>query len=122
MPVRVTRDDEKKRIVAVGEGEFLAEEIIGVLEDLHGSDAWAYGMLFDVRRMTGTTTTAAIKPILDLTAPGGVADAGRGPIAIVAAGPLYGMACAYATLANWERTQVFPDRADAEQWLGTQMP
>ena len=122
MPVKVTRDDAAKRIVAVGEGEFRADEIIEVLSDLHGSDAWAYGMLFDVRRMTGTTTTAEIKPILELTAPGGIADAGRGPIAIVAIGPLYGMACAYATLAKWERTQVFPDRSEAEQWLRDRMP
>jgi hypothetical protein len=122
MAVKVTRDDAAKRIVAVGEGDFRAGEIIEVLTGLHESGAWTYGMLFDVRRMSGTTTTADIKPILDLTAPGGVADAGRGPIAIVATGPLYGMACAYATLAKWERTQVFPDRAEAEQWLGAQMP
>lgn len=122
MPINVTRDDTTKRILAVGEGEFRAEDIIGVLSDLYASGAWAYGMLFDVRRMSGTATTAQIKPILDLTAPGGIADAGRGPIAIVAAGPLYGIACAYATLAKWERTQVFPDRSEADQWLVTQMP
>jgi hypothetical protein len=121
MPVRVTRDDAAKRILAIGEGEFRAEDIIDVLTDLRESGAWAYQIVFDVRRMSGTTTTAAIKPILDLTAPGGVADAGRGPIAIVAAGRLYAMACAYATLARWERTQVFPDRSEAEQWLGSQV-
>lgn len=122
MPVNVTRDDTSKRILAVGDGEFRAEDIVEVLTGLHESEAWSYGMLFDVRRMSGTTTTAAIKPILELTAPGGVADAGRGPIAIVATGPLYGMACAYASLAKWERTQVFPDRSEAEEWLGAQMP
>ena len=122
MPVNVTRDDSARRILAVGDGDFSAGEIVEVLIDLQHSGAWSYGMLFDVRRMRGTTTTAEIKPILDLTAPGGVADAGRGPIAIVATGPLYGMACAYASLAKWERTQVFPDRSEAEQWLVAQMP
>jgi len=121
VPIKVTRDDTAKRILAVGEGEFHAEDIIETLSSLRDSGAWAYGMVFDVRRMSGTATTAQIKPILDLTAPGGVADAGRGPIAIVAAGPLYAIACAYATLAKWERTQVFPDRAEADQWLANEM-
>ena len=121
MAVKVARDDTTKRVVAVGEGEFRAKEIVEVMTGLQESGAWGYGIVFDVRRMSGTTTTADIKPILDLTAPGGVADAGRGPIAIVATGPLYSMACAYATLAKWERTQVFSDRSEAEQWLRTQM-
>ena len=121
MPFTVTRDDTTKRIVAVGEGEFRAAEVVEVLLGLLDSGAWGYGMLFDVRRMTGTTTTAEIEPIVALTAPGAVTDGGRGPIAIVATGPLYGMACAYATLAKWERTQVFPDRSEGEQWLRAQI-
>ena len=117
MPFQVERDDAAKRIVAIGEGEFRPEDVIQVLNSLRDSVAWSYGMLFDGRRMTGTSTVAAIKPISDLTA----ADT-RGPLAIVVTSPaLYGMACAYATLSKWDRIQVFRERPEAERWLAAEM-
>ncbi len=120
MPWTLARDETAKRIVAIGEGEFRAGEVIQVLAELRDAGAWTYGMLFDCRRMSGATTVADVKPINEVTAS---LDEPRGPIAIIATDPhLYSMACAYAALPNSGTVAVFRSPTEADQWLASQMP
>jgi hypothetical protein len=125
MPYSLSREDDRNRIVAVGDGVFDAGELIEVLAGIRDSGAWTYGMLFDARRMTEASPVVDlnvdVKPVLSLTASADRQDGARGPLAIVVTSPvLYRMACAFATLSKWDRVQVFRDRPEAEDWLALQ--
>jgi hypothetical protein len=122
LPYSLSRDDDRNRIVATGDGVFRADELIQILAGIRDSGAWTYGMLFDARRMTEATSVVDlnvdVRPVIDVTTTTDDQDGARGPLAIVVTSPvLYRMACAFATLSNWDRVQVFRDRSEAESWL-----
>jgi len=125
MPIDVVRDARRRRITATGQGEFRADEVIDVLRKMREDDAWTYGVLVDLRLMTGEPTIRDLGPIMQITADAGSgADSTRGPVAIVATNPvIYGISCAYAAMSKPKgRAEVFRDREDAERWLDERMP
>ena len=82
MPIGLCRDDLAKQIVPTGEGAFSAPEMVQLLADLRQSGAWSYGVILDLRRMTGGSDIAQLKAFRRIAEP--VDGESRGPLAIIA--------------------------------------
>jgi hypothetical protein len=119
MPIRYERDDARQRVVVTVHGPFAVADFLAVIERQRGDDAWAYGMLYDLRGMTGEPAVDDLRQFMSeadrTTQP-------RGPIAILATEPaIYGRACTYAALTRATLTiEVFRDLDNAERWLTAQ--
>jgi hypothetical protein len=119
MPIRYERDDASRRVVVTVEGPFAVADFLAVIERQRGDGSWTYGMLYDLRGMTGEPAIDDLRQFMSeaerTTQP-------RGPIAILATDPaIYGRACTYAALTRATLTiEVFRDWAEAEQWLTAQ--
>lgn len=122
MPIDTTVDHSSRRIVASAEGSFRADELVAFLEYMRSSGTWSYGVLFDMRLVTGQPGTSELRAIAQMTREPAGGNESRGPVAVVAANPvIYGMACAYAAMSAPGRVEVFSDREEAENWLATRM-
>jgi hypothetical protein len=118
MSFSFTRDDARRRIVATGEGRFCADDILGILEWMRREGTWSYGLLCEMRRMSGSPSATDLRRILEGAAQPGPHGEHAGPTAVVIADPvLYGTACAYAAMGPPGKFAVFTDRIDAEPWL-----
>src|SRR5216684_8453798 len=119
MPFRYERDDARRRVVVTVEGPFAVADFLAVMERQRGDGVWAYGMLYDLRGMTGEP---AIDDLRQFMSEAERATQPRGPIAILAPDPvIYGRACTYAALTRATLTiEVFRDLDKAEQWLTAQ--
>jgi hypothetical protein len=120
MPIRYERDDVRRRVVVTVEDTIEPDDAFAIIERQRLDDAWSYGLLYDLRLMTGRLTLAELRPILGRASQSH--SAARGPIAILATDPaVYGMACSYAVLGRSTLTiEVFRDRDEADQWLTAQ--
>ena len=117
MPINCSRDDAQRRVVAVGEGAFRAEDILGVLDRMRADGTWSYGILYDLRRMSGSPTLTDLGRLRESVGQPGP-DGKHGPRAVVVSDPtLYAKLCAYKMLGTVGRFDVFSDRAEAEAWL-----
>jgi hypothetical protein len=93
------RDDARRRVIVAVEGPFQTSEILAVIERQRAEDTWSYGMLADLRRMTGLPTLADLRELLDGAKAGPVAEGRRGPVAFLATEPsLYARFCTYEAL------------------------
>jgi hypothetical protein len=119
MPVRYDRDDVRRRVAITVEGELRTSEMLTVAEQHGGEDTWGYGMLFDLRRMTGHPTPADLRAMIDQAASSRPIEQLRGPVAIVATDPIvYRVACTYAALGHAKLAiQVHRDVDEADLWL-----
>ena len=120
MPFDLKQDDELRRFEITGRGALDLPDLVAALERIREGDGWSYGVLLDLLLVTSLPSVSELRPIMELARSGGPNDT-RGPLAIVAVNPtLYGIACAYAALAQPRgRVQVFRDRDDAKQWLAS---
>ena len=116
MSIRYERDDASRRVVITVEGPFAAADFLAVMERQRADGAWTYGMLYDLRGMTGEP---AIDDLRQFMSEAERATQPRGPIAILATDPvIYGRACTYAALTRATLTvEVFRNRDEAEWWL-----
>src|SRR6202049_3753526 len=119
MPIHYERDDARRRVVVTVEGPFAVADFLAVMERQRADGAWTYGMLSDLRGMTGEP---AIDDLRQFMSEAARTTQSRGPLAIVANDPvIYGRACTYATLARGTLTvEVFRNLDEAEQWLTAQ--
>src|SRR3981081_1680757 len=118
MPIGYERDDAQRRIKALGEGPFRADDVLGILERMRADGAWTYGVLYDLRRMMGRPAAHAPRGLLEAASQPGPRGELHGPTAVLALdAALYGSACAYAALGPPGLFDVFSDRLDAEAWL-----
>ena len=101
------------------EGPFQRSEILTVIERQRAEDTWSYGLLYDLRRITGHPTLAELREIMDDAAAWRAAEGPRGPVALLATEPImYGRLCTYAALGQSKLTiQVFRDLDQADAWL-----
>jgi len=53
MPIRYERDNARRRVVVTVEGPFAVADFLAVIERQRGDGVWTYGMLCDLRGMTG---------------------------------------------------------------------
>jgi hypothetical protein len=122
MPVRYEREDARRRVVVTAEGAFQTSDMIAVIARQRAEDTWSYGMLYDLRRVTGRPTLADLREIMGHAAPHPPAGRQRGPVAILVTDPkMYGVACTYAALGRSKLTiRVFRDFDDAELWLAAE--
>jgi hypothetical protein len=121
VPVRYERDDVRRRVVISLQGAFQAADVFPVIARYHTEDTWSYGLLWDVRDLSGTPTITDLRAIMREDA-ASRPDAGpRGPVAVLASGAfVYGLACVYAALGRPNMTiEVFRDYHDADRWLAT---
>jgi hypothetical protein len=118
MPISYQRDDARQRILAIGVGAFLADDVIGIFARMRSEGTWRYATVYDVRRMSGRPPISDLRRILEAASQPGPDGQARGPMAVVVTDPtLYGLACAYASLGPPGAFEVFPDRTQAEDWL-----
>ena len=121
MPIGYERDDTQRRIVATGEGTFLADDVLRILEQMRADGIWTYGSLYDLRRMTGSPSASDLGRLMMSVAKSGPSGEHAGPMAVVATDPaLYARACAYKMLGPPGRFDIFSNRAEAEAWLAVQ--
>jgi hypothetical protein len=98
MPIRYERDDDRRRVVITMDGPFEPADFLAVIERWRGEDVGAYGMLYDLRGMTGVPSVADLRQFMSEAAR---TTRPRGPLAILATDPvIYGRACTYATLGR----------------------
>jgi hypothetical protein len=117
LPISYSRDDAQRRIVAVGEGAFRAEDILGTLDRMRADGTWSYGILYDLRRSPTLSDLGRLRENVGQPGPQGE----HGPRAIVVSDPaLYARMCAYKALGPPGRFDVFSNRAEAEAWLAEQ--
>ncbi len=118
-PVRYERDDARRRVVVTVQEEFQASAMISIIERQRADDAWTYGMLYDLRRMTGHPSLADLREMMEQAASRRLSEAPRGPVAILVTDPaIYSAACSYAALGRSRLTiQMFRDFDDADRWL-----
>jgi hypothetical protein len=118
MPIEYSRDDRNKRAVIVITGPFNAEELVEMVEQHRAAGGWTYGLLYDMRRMTGEPTMETLREFAAITdrRPG---EPPRGPVAVLTTDPaIYSRACTYAVMAKAHATiEVFRDKAEADAWL-----
>ena len=122
MPVRYERDDARRRIVTTVDGPFWTAEILAVINRQRGEGAWGYGMLYDLRGMTGKPTLADLLEVMDEAISPRPGQGPRGPVALLASDPaLYDIACKYAALGHSTfMIRVFSDFESAEAWLAAE--
>jgi hypothetical protein len=114
MPIKYERDDARRRVVVTVQGPFAVADFLAVMERQRGDNAGAYGILYDLRDMTGAPSLADLGQAMNQAAQ---THRLRGPIAILATDPVYGGARAYAALGHPTLTvQVFRDRDKADEW------
>src|ERR1700736_4769361 len=116
------RDDAPRRVVVTMDGPFNLA-VFRAVSELHSPDTWTYGMLFDLRRMTGEPTIDELRQIMSESVARRPGTGARGPVAILATDPaLYGRMCTYAALRRATLTiEVFRYLDRAEEWLSTQL-
>lgn len=123
MAVRFERDDARRRVTVTIRGTLSSEEVLDIIERLRREDVWSYGLLYDLRHMTGEPSIDELRAFLSRAErrPG---EPPRGPVAVFAADTtLYTRACTYAALGREKQmVEVFRDRREAEAWLTARTP
>jgi hypothetical protein len=120
MPARYDRDDERRCVVVTIQGAFEMDDIFAVIARLRGEDTWTYGVLYDLRDVTGHPSVEDLRAIVREATTRVQGGGRRGPVALVATGPIiFGRLCTYAVLARSPTLaiEVFRERSEAEEWL-----
>jgi hypothetical protein len=116
--MKYERDDLRRRVVITLDA-FQAADVFAVIARYHTEDTWSYGLLWDVRNLSGTPTVTDLRAFMREDA-ASRPDAGpRGPVAVLASNAfVYGLACVYAALGRPKMTiEVFRDYHEADGWL-----
>jgi hypothetical protein len=117
MPIRYELDDLHRRVVVTVQGPFTPEDFRAVIERRRADNTGAYGILYDLRGMTGEPTIADLQQFLSAAAQT------TRPIALVATEPApYSRACRYTAMGRSTALviEAFRDPDEAEQWLTAQ--
>ena len=119
MPFEYERDDAQGRVVITFQGAYSRDEGFEIIQ--RHRDFEKYGVLYDLRGLTGEPPIADLKLLMTEESSG--SQGSRGPIALVVEDPaMYKIACMYALLGRSMLTiAVFRDRNDADVWLAAQI-
>jgi hypothetical protein len=119
MPIRYELDDLKRRVVVTVEGPFGPEDLRAVIERRRTDNSGAYGILYDLRDMTGEPAIADLQQFMSAAAR---TARPRGPIALLAEPAHYTRACTYADMGRSTGLMIeaFYDPDEAEHWLTAQ--
>jgi hypothetical protein len=122
MPIQYVRDDAKKRILVTTSGDIGLDDVIDIVNQQAKDRTWSYAMLYDARTMAGALTKEEMKRLVLHIGKLTMAHGPRGPVALVANGPLLeGAGRVYASLGALTalNVRVFPTLVEAERWLET---
>jgi hypothetical protein len=120
MPIRYELDDLRRRVVVTVHGPFAPEDFRAVIDRRRADNTGAYGILYDLRGMTGEPTIVDLQQFMSAAAQ---TSRPRGPIALVATdSALYARACTYAAMGRSTALAIeaFRDPDEAEHWLNAQ--
>ena len=119
MTFQYERDDDARRIVVRFTGEFDQAELLAILARHRTENVGRYGVLYDLRGLTGHPTTEGMRDFINREAINIATEGPRGPIAFLATHPVtYRVACTCAALGRpLLAIEVFRDRSDADSWL-----
>ena len=119
MPIRYELDDVHRRVVVTVEGPLGPEDFRAVIERRRADNTGAYGILYDLRGMTGEPTIADLQQFMSAAAQ---TTRPRGPIALLAEPAHYIRACTYADMGRSTALviEAFYDPDEAERWLTAQ--
>ena len=122
MPIQYVRDDAHKRIIVTTGGEIGLDDIVGIVDRQAKDRTWSYAMLYDARAAAGTPTIDEMRRLVLHIGRLTTAHGPRGPVALVANGPLLEAAeRVYASLGTLTglNVRVFTTLVEAERWLET---
>ena len=123
MPIHYELDDVHRRVLVTVQGSFQVDDILAIMARQRAEQTWTYGILYDLRDMTGEPTIAELRELMSEASRRHLGQAPRGPVALLATDPtLYDRLCTYSALGRSTALTiaVFRDRAEAEQWLTAQ--
>jgi hypothetical protein len=123
MPIRYELDDLRRCVVVTIEGAFQRDDVLAIMARQRAEHTWTYGILYDLRGMTGEPTVAELRQLMSEAAELRHGEGPRGPVALLATDQaLYGRLCTYAALGRSTTLTiaVFRDRGNAERWLTAQ--
>jgi hypothetical protein len=113
MPIRYELDDLQRRIVVTVEGLFFTDDILAIMARQRAEQTWTYGILYDLRGMTGEPTIAELRELMNEAARRHLGQAPRGPVALLATdAALYARLCTLnaASIARTRGAVRDPDR------------
>ena len=61
MSIRYERDDASRRVVIIVQGTIEPDDVFAVIGRQRLDNAWSYGLLYDLRFMTGRLTLAKLR-------------------------------------------------------------
>ena len=100
MPVGYERDDARQCVLATIKGPFQVDDLLAIMARQRAERTWTYGILYDLRGMTGEPTIADLQ-LLSETARGYLGQPPSGPVALLTVDPtLYERLSTYAALAR----------------------
>ena len=120
MPIWCERNDSRRRMIVTMRGAFQTDEVLAIMARQRVENTWTYGILYDLRGVTGQPTFAELGQIMSQAAARRQGEGPHGPVALLATQPtLYGRLCRYAALGRSTRLtiEVFRNWGEAQQWL-----
>jgi hypothetical protein len=122
MPIHYERNDKKRRILAISEGDVTVDDTLAIIDRQVADGAWTYHMVFDTRGSAALPTVDDLRRLLQHVGALTTKYGPRGPVAMVVVDPaLYEIGGRYARLADLTalRVGLFMTPREAEEWLAT---
>src|SRR5216683_367523 len=122
MSIRYELDDVHRRVIVTVQGPFQAEDMLMIVARQRAEHTWTYGILYDLRGMTGEATVADLRQLMG--EPDRQDEGLRGPVALLVTDQaLYRRLCLYAALGRSATLTigVFRDPSEAERWLTSKL-
>jgi hypothetical protein len=118
IPIRYELDDVHRRVTVTVKGPLQPDDMRGILARQWADLTWTYGMLYDLRGMTGEVTVTDLRQLMG--EPDRQDEGLRGPVALLVTDQaVYRRLCTCAALGRSTTLTiaVFRDRSEAERWL-----
>jgi hypothetical protein len=91
MPIRCELDDV--HVVVTVHGPFQVDDTLAVMARQRAEQTWTYGILYDLRGMTGRPTISELRELMSEAARRHLGQAPRGPVALLGTPTLYDRLC-----------------------------
>jgi hypothetical protein len=120
VPIEYRLDHGRGRLTIIGRDPVGVPDVLAWLERQAADGAWAHATLDDLRLVTWNPTSEEVRRILRRIGTLSATHGPRGPVAIVAAPPLFDRARTYAASLGaliGHIVEVFCALDDAERWL-----
>jgi hypothetical protein len=124
MPISYDRLDDERMVVVTLDGTFESDDIVEVMRRVDADSLWSYGMLWNLRHMSGSPTTDQLWFFSRayVHAADGPPKT-RGPVAVVTVDDeMYRRGCLYVAMTRPQLDiDVFRDLDEARTWLSARI-